>query len=68
MQGVWDGEQVPTLTWHKFAGLHDQVIACLPDEGDHLGRSVVLARVLPDEQHSMEHRLEQLCESSEVIH
>lgn len=55
-------------TWHKFASLHDEVIAHLSDESDHLGRSVIVARVLPDEQHGMKHWLEQLYQGCEVIH
>lgn len=55
-------------TWHKLASLHDEVIAHLSDESDHLGRRVVVARVLPDEQHGVEHGLEQLYQGCEVIH
>lgn len=56
------------LTWHKFASLHDEIIAHLPDECDHLSRSVVVARVLPDEQHGVKHGLEQLYQGCEIIH
>lgn len=55
-------------TWHKLASLHDEVIAHLPNQCDHLGRSVIVARVFPDEQHGVEHGLKQIHQGSEVIH
>ena len=56
------------LTWYKLASLHDQVIASLADESDHLGRCIVETGVLPDQQHGVKHWLEQLCKGCEVVH
>ena len=55
-------------TWHKFTSLHDEIITHLTDESNHLGRSVVVTRVLPNEQHGVKHWLEQLKQSCEIIH
>ena len=42
IQAVYSNTTVPAclmcwLTWGKLAGLHDEVIAHLPEESDHLG-------------------------------